>query len=26
LATTVYDVEEIQLQNGQTAKLKPLSI
>jgi hypothetical protein len=26
LATTVYDVEEIQLQNGQTIKLKPLSI
>jgi hypothetical protein len=26
LATTVYNVEEIQLQNGQTAKLKPLSI
>jgi hypothetical protein len=26
LATTVYDVEEIQLQNGDTIKLKPLSI
>ena len=26
MATTVYDVEEIQLQNGQTIKLKPLSI
>lgn len=26
LATTVYNVEEIQLQNGQTVKLKPLSI
>ena len=26
MATTVYDVEEVQLQNGQTAKLKPLSI
>jgi len=26
LATTVYHVEEIQLQNGQTAKLKPQSI
>jgi hypothetical protein len=26
LATTVYDVEEIQLQNGSTVKLKPLTI
>jgi len=26
LATTVYDVEEIQLQNGTTVKLKPLTI
>jgi len=26
LATTVYDVEEIELQNGAKAKLKPLSI
>ena len=26
MATTVYDVEEVQLQNGQTVKLKPLSI
>jgi len=26
LATTVYDVEEIQLQNGDRVKLKPLSI
>jgi hypothetical protein len=26
LATTVYDVEEIQLQNGKTITLKPLSI
>lgn len=26
MATTVYDVEEIELQNGQKAKLKPLSI
>jgi len=26
LATTVYSVEEVQLQNGQTVKLKPLSI
>jgi len=26
LATTVYNVEEIQLQSGQTVKLKPLSI
>ena len=26
MATTVYNVEEIQLQNGETAKLKPLSI
>ena len=26
MANTVYDVEEVQLQNGQTAKLKPLSI
>lgn len=26
MATTVYDVEEIQLQTGQTVKLKPLSI
>ena len=26
LATTVYNVEEVQLQNGQTVKLKPLSI
>ena len=26
MATTVYNVEEIQLQNGQTVKLKPLSI
>ena len=26
LATTVYNVEEITLQNGATAKLKPLSI
>ena len=26
MATTVYDVEEITLQNGATAKLKPLSI
>ena len=26
LATTVYNVEEIQLQNGQSVKLKPLSI
>jgi hypothetical protein len=26
LATTVYDVEEIQLRNGDTVKLKPLSI
>jgi len=26
LATTVYDVEEIQLQNGDTVKLKPLTI
>jgi len=26
LATTVYDVEEIQLQNGATVKLKPLTI
>ena len=26
MATTVYDVEEIQLQNGETVKLKPLSI
>ena len=26
MATTVYNVEEIQLQNGQIVKLKPLSI
>ncbi len=26
MATTVYSVEEVQLQNGQTVKLKPLSI
>ena len=26
MATTVYDVEEIQLQSGETVKLKPLSI
>ena len=26
MATTVYDVEEIQLQNGKTITLKPLSI
>ena len=26
MATTVYDVEEIELQNGAKAKLKPLSI
>jgi len=26
LATTVYDVEEIKLQNGDTVQLKPLSI
>ena len=26
MATTVYDVEEIKLQNGDTAQLKPLSI
>ena len=26
MATTVYNVEEVQLQNGQTVKLKPLSI
>jgi len=26
LATTVYDVEEIELQNGASVKLKPLSI
>ena len=26
MATTVYDVEEIQLQNGTTVKLKPLTI
>jgi hypothetical protein len=26
LATTIYDVEEIQLQNGATVKLKPLTI
>ena len=26
MATTVYDVEEIQLQNGATVKLKPLTI
>ena len=26
MATTVYDVEEIELQNGMTVKLKPLSI
>lgn len=26
MATTVYDVEEIELQNGDKAKLKPLSI
>ena len=26
MATTVYDVEEIQLQNGDTVKLKPLTI
>ena len=26
MATTVYDVEEITLQNGKTVKLKPLSI
>jgi len=26
LATTVYDVEEIQLQNGATVKLQPLTI
>lgn len=26
MATTVYDVEEIQLQDGKTVKLKPLSI
>jgi len=26
LATTVYDVEEIELQNGSKVKLKPLSI
>ena len=26
MATTVYDVEEIQLQDGQTVKLKPLPI
>ncbi len=26
MATTVYDVEEIKLQNGETALLKPLSI
>jgi hypothetical protein len=26
LASTVYDVEEIQLQNGENVKLKPLSI
>ena len=26
MATTVYNVEEIQLQNGQAVKLKPLSI
>jgi hypothetical protein len=26
LATTVYDVEEIKLQNGETVQLKPLSI
>ena len=26
MATTVYDVEEVKLQNGDTAQLKPLSI
>lgn len=26
MATTVYDIEEITLQNGSTVKLKPLSI
>ena len=26
MATTIYDVEEIQLQNGATVKLKPLTI
>ncbi len=26
MATTVYDVEEIELQNGKVVKLKPLSI
>ena len=26
MASTVYDVEEIQLQNGENVKLKPLSI
>ncbi len=26
MATTVYDVEEIKLQNGETVQLKPLSI
>ena len=26
MATTVYDIEEIQLQNGATVKLKPLTI
>lgn len=26
MATTVYDVEEIELQNGATVKLKPLTI
>lgn len=26
MATTVYDVEEITLQNGETVKLKPLTI
>lgn len=26
MATTVYDVEEIQLQNGDTVKLQPLTI
>ena len=26
MATTVYDVEEVELQNGATVKLKPLSI
>lgn len=26
MATTVYDVEEVELQNGKSVKLKPLSI